>query len=130
MTVKDYFELIGYDRKCCKQVFFVQAKCYEEGSHKEFRYRTTPLRTVAEWWEFYDERHEYQHTCLTDLVLNTEAYGHDWLSGACWNAQVKNHNYHGILTVSREELEKYYNPKQADEIIGFIDEQIFKNNGK
>ena len=121
MTVKEYFELVGYDAKSTRKVFLVQAIPHtDKNGHKEFHYRTSPIWCVWEWLDFAEEGSK----TLESLVLNTSAYAHDWMSGVSWNRAVLEGRLQGILVVAPADLEWYYGKQQAGDIIDFIDREI------
>ena len=122
MTVEQYFTMLGYDHHTCKHYFFVQCKHVGETFHGEFWTRTTPIRTVGDWWGC-DE-------IMDSFILNTRAFSNDWIGGARWDDNVLAGGLNSLLIVTKEELLKHYTEKQAESTIAWRDKHIEEEIGK
>lgn len=128
MTVEQYFTHIGYDYNTSKEFFFVQLKPAPTSnessynSYKEYWSRTTPCRTVSDWWECDEIMNSY--------VVNIRGYSADWVTGAEWNNYVNSGRWGSLIIITKEDLEWKYGEKQGMDMINYIDGKILERVGE
>jgi len=135
MTVHEYLQKLGIKPESCTRLAFMEGEVQEVHSHyKRMVYHSTPINCIWQWYNLGRTELEYQKPskCLDYVVLNTEVHDLNWLSGANWNPAIDNHRMMMLLVAPREELEKYYSPKQAKETEEYIEKKILDeiNSGR
>ena len=127
MTTHEYLQKLGIQPDSHISLAFMVGEVIGETiSSRRIVYHSTPIHNIRDWFhqDRIDPKDRVRSRALDYIILNTEVHDLNWLSGANWNHDIDNHHQMMILVISREELEKYYSPKQAREIEQYIEEKI------
>jgi hypothetical protein len=113
MTVREYLKAFSESTS----VTFIKARARKDANtpfyHAE--YQTTPIRPIWEW----------EKSAIMDYyILNNKQCPIDWLSGAPWKIAFDKGNLLSLLVISKEDIETLYSPKQAQEMIAYIEKKI------
>lgn len=117
MLVKEYLSKFNEN----KQVTFIKAVARKDENTPFFHeeYQTTPIRSIYEF---------EKSPIMNCYVLNHKQPPIDWLSGSSCQHQFNKGDILSLLVISKEDMALLYNPKQAVEIIEFIEKEIAKND--
>lgn len=127
MKVKEYLTKIGISENSTKNLCFVIGEVINKTSHtKEIYYKTSPMRTIWEWFESLNNSTCSECHALNFNILNIKQPVISWISGVDWNPSIENNNYISLLVMSDEELDKYYSKEQRKDILKYIDKKIEK----
>lgn len=125
MTVKEYLTKIGISESSSKNLCFVVGEVINiTPSTKEIYYRTSPRRTIWEWFESLNHSADSESNVLNFNVLNTKQPVVSWLSGVDWNPGINNGHCISLLVMSKKELTKYYPKTQWERMERYIDTKI------
>ena len=116
MTTHEYLQQLGIQQDSHIELAFMVGEVQEVTPHyKRMVYHNTPVWCIRSWYNHDRVRIEerVRNKILDYVILNTEVHDLNWLSGANWNPAIENHRMMMILAVPKEELEKYYSPKQT-----------------
>lgn len=121
MKVKEYLTKIGISESSSKNLCFVIGEVID----RTIYYRTSPMRTVWEWFESlnYPTTHPECHV-LNFNVLNIKQPVVSWLSGVDWNPIINNGRCISLLIMSDEEFYQYYSKEQGKSMLEYIDKKI------
>lgn len=113
MKVREYLSNFNENEK----VTFIIARARKDAAtqYHHAEYKTTPIRAIWEWK--YADVMEYH-------ILNHKQYPIDWLGGGEWKHRVERGDLISMLVISNEDLETLYNPKQAAEMVAYIEGKI------
>lgn len=117
MLVKDYLRNLD----AFQDVTFIKTIAQKDDNSPFYDevYQTTPIRQASEW----------QNSAIKDFyILNDKQCPIDWLSGARWKNRFNRGDLKSLLVISKEDLEKLYSPKQAAELIDYIEKEIKSND--
>lgn len=117
MLVKDYLRNLD----AFQDVTFIKtiAQKDDDSPFYDEVYQTTPIRQASEW----------QNSAIKDFyILNDKQCPIDWLSGARWENRFNRGDLKSLLVISKADLEKLYSPKQAAELIDYIEKEIKSND--
>jgi len=127
MTTHEYLQKLGIKPDSEIQLAFMVGEVQEvTHSYKRMVYHSTPVWCVRSWYNIdrVNPEERVRNKVLDYVILNTEVHDLNWMSGANWNIAIDNHRMMMLLVVSREELEKYYCPKQALDTEDYITKRI------
>lgn len=127
MTTHEYLQKLGIQPDShISLAFMVGEVIGETVSSRRIVYHSTPIHDIRDWYHMnrIDPKERVRNKVLDYIILNTQVHDLNWLCGANWNVAIDNHRQMMILVISREELEKYYSPKQARETELYIEEKI------
>jgi hypothetical protein len=117
MLVKEYLSKFNENQ----QVTFIKARARKDEStpfyHEE--YQTTPVRCINEF---------QKSPVMNYYILNHKQTPIEWLSGAGWQNRFVRGDFLSLLVISKEDIELLYSPKQAAEMIEYIDKEIEKSD--
>lgn len=110
MLVKEYLGNFNENQ----QVTFIKAvaRIDENAPFYHEEYQTTPIRCIYEF---------QKSPVMNYYVLNHKQPPIEWLSGAGWQNRFVRGDFLSLLVISKEDIELLYNPKQAAEIIEYIE---------
>ena len=125
MKVKEYLTKIGISKSSSKNLCFVIGEVINKTpSTKEIYYRTSPIRTIWEWFESLNHSANPESNVLNFNVLNIKQPVVYWLSGADWNPSINNGHCISLLVMSDEEFYKYYSKEKGKNMLEYIDKKI------
>ena len=115
MLVREYLSTLNKNT----EVTFIKARARKDAHTPYYHaeYQTTPICYVWEWSNPENAINDY-------YILNHKQPPIDWLSGADWNSQFERGQLKSMLVISKEDLEKLYSPKQAQDLVVYIEEKI------
>ena len=112
MKVKEWLQSKG---KFDSTTFIIaRAEKYENSRMYDFKYRTTPIRTVEEWLK--------GETAEKYIVINADHAPIDISSG--WTNWYKGGHLHCAIITTEEELYTMYSETQAKEMIEWYDKKV------
>lgn len=129
MTVHEYLQALGIKPESYIDLALMIGEVIGDSiGSKRMVYHTTPIHTINSWYNLdkIDPSKRVRSKSMDYVVLNPEVHDLNWLSGSNWNGLIDKHHMMLILAVSREELAKYYNEKQAKETEDYIGKKIME----
>ena len=133
MTTHEYLQQLGIEPESYIQLAFMVGEVIVESEHnKRMVFHSTPIWNIRQWYNIDRTDTDKRSSALDYIILNNEVHDLNWLSGANWNPAIENHRMMMILAVPKEELEKYYSPKQAQKTADYIEKKIIDdiNSGR